>query len=64
MPDESLEVKIARIDENMIQVKAIVPLVQKHDQEILIAKVVVTIVLILIALTHPTVADVFARIMP
>lgn len=65
MSRESLEVQIARIDENVLHIRRhIVPKVNRHERDILAAKVLVGLVIFILAVKHPVIADVFGKMFP
>lgn len=61
MKEESLEVKIARIDVNVQHLKESLPKitarVNQHDKELLVAKVLLVVIAILGAAKYPSIAE-------
>lgn len=63
MADESLEIKVARIDENVKTLLALGVIVAKLERDMLIAKVSLVIVFILAASKFPSLERALAAIL-
>jgi hypothetical protein len=65
--DESLEIKITRMDERIKVIHAWGPILVRHDRELLIAKVVGAVLgliaLVILAIEKPIIAEALASVL-
>lgn len=59
--DESVEIMVARIDERVDHIHKAFPVVAKtvhrHDQELLVAKVIAVVGIVIVAIKFPVIAE-------
>lgn len=62
-PDESLEAVVARIDERVANIHEVIPMVRRHDTELLVAKVLFGVGLCGLAIKFPMIAEAIGNIL-